>query len=136
MFQILDYIYYNNNLAIEDFYTFPPFNIIKSRQYPGNILQYLLLKLKQLMKYKKHKTSISLGYRHQVFNAICAQIQKHIATFSPMDCALSLYRIVELLLNDLNDIETPLAINLLLNQLYAERNQAGTREIAEGLWAI
>lgn len=141
MKELLDFIYNSKELTIEKLYSYRPFNTNVDRQYPGNVIQFVLMQVADIDTSKDHEGFTKaqwLGYKKKLFNTTCRLIDKHnIASFTSKDSAVAMYRIGLIVTSDLKDTKAPIEqIDLLLTHLHEKRAEAAPQAIANTLWAL
>ncbi|MFA6303529.1 MAG: hypothetical protein WC627_10440 [Legionella sp.] len=129
---MLDKISSNKPINYAEFYKIAPFNKSVDNQYPGNVIQYLMM---QFSSYCVNE--VVFDRANEIFISILNEINsKTLSSFTAKDCATTLHRIA-LCVSKINNLSvSEEKINLLINQLHKKRNSDSYQAIANGMWAV
>src|SRR6185437_12192140 len=103
VYVLLTYVNEHNrwSLTVNDFYGWDPFDT-PNKQYPGNVIQYLFMKTKDLEDKDRGLN------KERIFNELARLLtEPNITTFTARDCATTLHKIATILTTDLKNGKVP-----------------------------
>lgn len=129
---MLDKISSNKPINYAEFYKITPFNKSVANQYPGNVIQYLMMQFSSYCL-----TEVVFDRANEIFTSILNEINsKTISSFTAKDCATTLHRIA-LCVSKINNLSvSEEKINILIKQLHGARYSDSYQAIANGIWAV